>query len=152
MLRKTMWRIGVAGLLAAALIAPAAAGDSPSVEELKARVARANVGDRPPLCLHIAEGQMEAAMKFYGADDSEKAKATLSDVVAYAELDRDYAIQARKHEKQSEIAIRKMARKLSDFKHTVGRDDQEELQRTVDRLQQIRDDLLSAMFTKGGKK
>ena len=54
----------------------------------------------------------------------------------FSELARDYAIQSHKHEKQSEIAIRKMARKLADLKHAVSHEDQEQIQNTIDRLQQ----------------
>jgi hypothetical protein len=148
------WQIrgfAVAGLAVGLLIAPFAmiAGEQPTVEELKARVANANVGDRPGICLHISERQLEAATKSYGAGETEKAQAELVDVTAFAELDRDYAIQSHKHEKQSEIAIRKMARKLDDLKHTVPREDQEQIQRAIDRLQRVRDDLLAAMFPKG---
>ena len=104
------------------------------------------------MCIHISERQLDAADRFYDAGDSEKAKAALADVVAFSELARDYAIQSHKHEKQSEIAIRKMARKLADMKHTVSHEDQEQVQSTIDRLQRIRDDLLAAMFPKGVKK
>jgi hypothetical protein len=45
-----------------------------------------------------------------------------------------------------------MTRKLADIRHAVSHEDQEQLQKTIDRLQQIRDDLLAAMFPKGGKK
>jgi hypothetical protein len=148
-----VWRVAAAGM-ALSLVAPSllSARADPSVEELKGRVANALVADRPPLCIHISERQLGEADRLYVAGDSEKAQAALADVVAYSELARDYAIQAHKHEKQSEIAIRKMARKLADVKHTVSHDDQEQIQRTIDRLQQIRDDLLAAMFPKVGKK
>lgn len=126
--------------------------EEPAVDELKARLAHASVADRPLLCVHISERQLDAADRFYVAGDSEKAEAALTDVVTFSELARDSAIQSRKHEKQSEIAIRKMARKLADLKHTVSHEDQEEIQKTVDRLQRIRDDLLAAMFPKVGKK
>lgn len=152
MRRSRIWVLA-AGVMIFILAAPfvSRADNQESVEELKARVARTNVGDRPPLCLHIAEKQVEAARKFYSSGESEKAQAALDDVITFAEMDRDSAIQSHKHEKQSEIAIRKMVRKLDDMKHTVSRDDQERLQRTIDRLQQFRDDLLAAMFP-GGKK
>jgi len=127
-------------------------GQEPTVEELKTRVGSAPVADRPPLCIRICERQLEAADKFYIAGDSANAGAALTDVVAFAELARDYAIQSRKHEKPSEIAIRKLTRKLSDLKHTVAVTDQEQIQNAVDRLERIRDDLLLAMFPKGGKK
>jgi hypothetical protein len=67
-------------------------------------------------------------------------------------LARDYAIQSHRSQKQSEIAIRKMARRLGDLKHAALREDQEQIQDTIDRLQSIRDDLLSAMFPHGVKK
>jgi hypothetical protein len=128
------------------------AADQPSIEQLKERVSHASVSDRPPLCLQIAERQLREVGAFYGAGDSGKAQAALIDVVTYAGLDRDYSIQSHKHEKQSEIAIRKMARKLADLKHAIPHEDQEQIQSAIDRLQQIRDDLLTAMFPKAGKR
>jgi hypothetical protein len=148
-----MWRASVVGLMMCLLAAPFAlgSGNQETVEELKARVARLGVGDRPPLCLRIAELQLDAARKYYLAGEIEKGQSALADVVAFAELDRDSAIQSHKHEKQSEIAIRKMARKLGDMKHTVSREEQEQMQKTIDRLEQVRDDLLAAMFPRGKK-
>jgi hypothetical protein len=148
------WRVAAASLALAMLAAPSrmSGGQEPTVDELKARLANASVADRPNLCIRIAERQLDTADRFYVVGDSEKAKGALEDVVAYSESARDYAIQAHKREKQSEIAIRKMARKLADLKHTVSHDDQEQVQNAVDRLQRIRDDLLAAMFPKVGKK
>lgn len=144
---------GAAALVLFLLMPPALhSSDDPTLEELKGRVVNASVVDRPPLCIHIAERQLDAANKSYDAGDIEKAQAALNDVVAFSELARDYAIQSHKHEKQSEIAIRKMARKLANLKHTVSREDQDPVQQTIDRLERIRDDLMAAMFPKGGKK
>ena len=123
-----------------------------TIDDLKNQVATASLADRPGLCIHISERQLEAADRFYVAGDSDKAQAALVDVEAFSELARDYAIQSHKHEKQSEIAIRKMARKLGDFKHTVTHEEQKQIQDCIDRLQRVRDDLLLAMFPKGGKK
>jgi hypothetical protein len=149
-----VWRVAAAAMVLAMLAAPSLliARAEPTVEELKGRVANASVGDRPSLCIHISERELADADRLYVAGDSEKAQALLADVVAYSELARDYAIQAHKHEKPSEIAIRKMARKLADIKHTVSHEDQEQIQSTIDRLQQIRDDLMAAMFPKGDKR
>jgi len=148
------WRVAAAALTLSTLAAPAvlSAREEPSLEELKGHVVNASIADRPPLCVHIAERQLDVADRLYVAGDSEQAKAALADVVAYSEQARDSAIQAHKHEKQSEIAIRKMARKLADIKHAVSHEDQDQIQATIDRLQRIRDDLLVAMFPKVGKK
>jgi hypothetical protein len=148
------WRIVALGLVLSMPAVPLSlmGREQPSIEELKARVADASIADRPVLCIHISELQLDAADRFYVAGDSEKAQAALADVVAFSELARDYSIQSHKHEKPSEIAIRKMARKLDDMKHTVSHEDQAQVQNTSDRLQRIRDDLLAAMFPKGVKK
>jgi hypothetical protein len=130
---------------------PFSGRDEPTVEELKARVANVSVGDRPMLCIRISERQLDVAGRSYIAGDDVKGQTALADVVAFSESARDYAIRSRKHEKQSEIAIRKMVRKLDDIKHSVSHDDQGQIQNAMDRLQRIRDDLLTDMFPKVGK-
>lgn len=154
MTRSPIRQVAIAGLLLVILAAPIALTGSsePTIDELKARLTNTPVADRPSLCLKISEQQLKTADRLYLAGDSEKAQAALTDVIAFSELARDNAIQSHKHEKQSEIAIRKMARKLADLKHSVSHDDQEQIQNTIDRLQRIRDDLLVAMFPKVGKK
>jgi hypothetical protein len=146
--------IAAAALACAAMLVPSirAGRDQATIEELKARLAAASVSDRPPLCLRIIEMQFDMAGKSFAAGEGERAKTAVADIATYAEQARDYAIQSHKHEKQCEISIRKVVRKLDDLKHTVSHDDQDLIQNTVDRLQRVRDDLLLAMFPKVGKK
>ena len=141
----------IAALLAAFVASPVAAKEQ-TLDELKTRLSSTSVGDRPQLCLQIAERQLDDADKLYTAFDSEKAQVSLTDVVAFSELARDYSIQSHKHQKQTEIAVRKMTRKLNDLKHIVSRDEQVAVQNAIDRLQRVRDDLLLAMFPKGKKR
>lgn len=122
-----------------------------TVEELKGRLSAASVGDKPHLCIDIAQKQLAEADKLYAAGEVDKAQAAVTDVVAFSELARDYSIQSHKHQKQSEIAVRSMIRKLSDIKHVVTHDDQLAIDDAIRRLQRVRDDLLSSMFPKGGK-
>ena len=122
-----------------------------TIDELKSRLGSADIGDRPRLCLQIAERQLDSTNKSFAVDESEKAKASLTDTVAFSELARDYAIQSHKHLKQTEIAVRVMTRKLNDLKHTVTHDDQPAVQNAIDQLQRVRDDLLLAMFPHGKK-
>ena len=145
------WWAGAAVALLLAPLARTLARDA-TIEELKGRVSNVSVADRPMLCIQISERQVDAADQLYVAGDSEKAQAALVDVTAFSELARDYAIQSHKHEKQSEIAIRKMVRKLASLKHAVTVEDQKQIQDAIDHLQRIRDDLLIAMFPKGLKK
>jgi hypothetical protein len=126
-------------------------GPQPTVDELKARLASTSVGDRPHLCVEIAEKQLAEADKLYAASEVEKSQAALEDVVAYSELARDYAIQSHKYQKQSEIAVRSMARRLTEMMHTVSHEDEAAVRNAIDHLQRVRDDLLKAMFPKGSK-
>jgi hypothetical protein len=122
-----------------------------TVEELKAQLASARTGDRIQLCLQIAERQLEAADKFYSADETEKARTALDDVASFAEQARDSSIQFHKRQKQTEIAVRKMVRKLFDIKRAVNHEEQVPVEAAIDRLQRVRDDLLAAMFPKDSK-
>ena len=129
----------------------AAAGKEPTVEELKAQLASTSIGARPHLCVEIAQKQLDEADKLYAADEVEKGQSTLTDVVAYSELARDYAIESHKYQKQTEIAARAMTRKLTDLLHSLGHDDQAPVQDAIKHLEKVRDDLLKAMFPKGEK-
>lgn len=131
------------------MCATALAAD-PSVSELKARIPLASIKERTHLCLHVAEMQMEEADKAYAADEMNLAQSALTDVVAYSELARDYAIQSRKNQKQTEIAVRGIARRLGDLVHSMPHDYQAPLRDALTKLQHVRDDLLSAMFPQGG--
>jgi hypothetical protein len=142
-------RIMVLVALAACCLTPLVVGKEQTVEELKARLSSSPIGDRPHLCLQIAQQQLALTGKQYAAEENEKARASLTDVVAYAELARDYSIQSHKYQKQTEISVRTMVRKLGDLKHTVPHDEQPAVQNAIERLERVRDDLLLAMFPKG---
>jgi hypothetical protein len=145
------WCAAAVLVLFAATASTALPGNESTVEVLKARLASASTGDRPHLCVQIAQKQLAETNKLYSAAEIEKAQATLADVVTYSELARDYAIESHKYQKQTEIAARGMTRKLTEILHTLAHDDQAPVQNAINRLQRVRDDLLSSMFPKGAK-
>ena len=148
---SSLWRTITLCALGATLAASASPSNEPTLEELKARLSSTSVGDRPHLCVQIAEKQLAEADKLYAAAEVEKGQAALTDVVAFSELARDYAIQSHKYQKQTEIAARSMSRKLTDLLHSLGREEQVPVRDAINRLQRVRDDLLFAMFPKGAK-
>jgi len=150
---RTFW-VAVAVLVLVALAVPfvALGHDEPTITELKGRLTNADMRDRPALCIQICERQLDAADKFYNLGSSAEAEAALAEVISFAALAREYAIQSHKHEKQSEIALRRAVRKLADLKHAISREDQQAVQNAIDRIQHFRDDLLAAMFPRGGAK
>lgn len=154
--RWLVWRGLFSTLLLCGLVLPDATAvaklvpaNEPTVEELKARIATANTGDKVHLCVQVAEKQLAEADKLYTAGDIEKGQTALTDVTSFAELARDYSIQSKKHQKQTEIAVRGMTRKLSNILHTLAQGDQAGVKDAISRLERVRDDLLSSMFTKG---
>jgi hypothetical protein len=148
---RLLWGIATGVILTASVTANAVPSSDVGVAELKARLANTGVGDRTHLCIQIAQLQLVETDKLYAAAENEKAEGALTDVVAFSELARDYAIQSHKNQKQTEIAVRGIARKLSDMMHALGHDERKPVQDAINRLQRVRDDLLSAMFSKGAK-
>ena len=152
--RSRKLSVAVVVVVLVALGAPFAAlgHDEPTIAELKDRISNTDMRDRPALCIQICERQLQAADKFYTLGAAAEAQAALADVVSFAALAREYAIQSHKHEKQSEIALRGAVRKLADLKHAISREDQQAVQNAIDRIQHFRDDLLYAMFPRSGAK
>lgn len=148
--RLRVWGTFTLLMLVATAVARASPNE-PTVEQLKSKVASTDVRDRPHLCVEIAQKQLVEADKLYAASEFEKGQAVLTDVVAYSELARDYAIQSHKYQKQAEIATRNMTRKLNDLLHSLGGPDQAPVRDAINRLQRVRDDLLASMFPKGAK-
>ena len=143
--------LGLGILLALLASSKAVPREETSVDALKARISSASVGEKPHLCVEVAQIRLSEADKLYAAGDLDNAQAALTDVVAYSELARDYSIQSHKYQKQSEIAVRGMTRKLTDILHTLGQADQGAINDAVSRLNKVRDDLLASMFKRGGK-
>jgi hypothetical protein len=123
----------------------------PTVEELKARIASASLKDKVHLCIQVAEKRLDEADKLYAASDIQKGQEALADVVSFSEQARDYALQSKKHQKTTEIAMRNITRRLNNILHTLGHDDQVPVQDAINRIERVRDDLLSSMFPKGAK-
>jgi hypothetical protein len=137
--------LGASGVLAASR-------NDQSVEELAKRAEAARLEERPPLYIQIARKRLEAADKLYSSGDNEAARAAVADVADYSDKASDAAKQTGKKLKDTEIAMRKMAEKLRDIKRSVSFEDQAPIQKVIDQLEKMRDELLSRMFGKKGEK
>lgn len=125
--------------------------DKASVDDLKARLANARPEDRPNLCIQIAERQVAAADQLYTDGKVEEGQAAVQDVVSYSQQAGEAVRQTGHRVKNTEIALRKMARRLTDIKHTLPSDNQPPVQAAIDTLEKIRTDLLNSMFGKKEK-
>jgi hypothetical protein len=151
-----MMRIRVAILTLQVAVALAAfAGAAPvfgakdeSLDQLIARAESARPEDRPGLYVDIARQKADIADQSYHDGNADAGTATLRDVVTFSKKATDASIETGKRLKNTEISLRKMVEKFRDVKRTVAFEDQAPIQQTMDELEKMRTDLLSAMFGK----
>src|SRR5271169_5024320 len=84
-----MFAAALVSMVAMTMTPRAVAAADPALDAMRARLSSTAVGDRPRLCLQIAEHQLAETDKLYAASDVDNAQTTLTDVVAYSELARD---------------------------------------------------------------
>jgi hypothetical protein len=137
----------VASLLLAATSMVWAAKET--VQEMEAKADAAPLADRPPLYVDAAEQQLSNAIDGYKAGKSDAARAAVEDILRLTGKARDTAMQSGKRLKNTEISMRKMADKLRDLQRTLNYDDQAPVKAAADKLETMRSDLLSYMFSKG---
>jgi len=123
-----------------------------TVDQLKSRFESARPEDRPELAIRIAQHQLRDADKLYSDGKVDQAVTAVGDIVTYSEKARDDATQTKKHLKNVEIDVRKMAEKLRDIKRTLVFEDQAPVEQAIRRLEDIRTTLLKEMFAKDTKK
>jgi len=134
-------------VFAAALFALCSASAFAQID-WKARIASSNGVDKIKNSLYYAELQTKAADQAYRNGKDADALADLQDVRTYAQLAADTSMDLRKREKDTEIAIRKIAKRLLDMKQSVDFDEQPAVQKVLDAVQSTHDQLLDFMFKK----
>jgi hypothetical protein len=134
-------------LLLAPLACLALVGET--LAELKAKAATASGGEQAILCTRVARQEVELANQHFTDGKVEQGHAAVRDAVAYAEKARDAARSSKKKLKQTEMAIGKTARRLSDIGKTLALDDRPAVEQAVKELERIQDQLLDAMFGEG---
>jgi len=134
-------------LLCVALASSVALADKP-ITELRQRAATASLNDQPKAYVELAEADLDLVNTYYDAADVEQARKALDELVNASEKAGHAAIQSNKRVKQTEIAIRKMSKKLADIQRTVDFEQREAVQKAIDSLENMRTALLNHMFKK----
>jgi hypothetical protein len=130
----------------------AAFSEEETVSQLVTHADAAPLEQQPELYTKIAERQLKSADHLYDQGKMEEAGTCVKDVVTYSEKATDTSIRSGKRLKNTEIALRKMSSRLRDIQRTVNFDDQAPLKAAADRLEDLRTNLLSRMFSKEKKK
>lgn len=117
-----------------------------SLPAVKARADAARGGEQAKLCLEYAHRVLDDANALYLDGDVDKAQPEIGAVVEYAHKAARAASASGKHVKQTEIDLRKLAKRMRDIAETLAVEDRPPLQKAVDDIEQIRADLLTRMF------
>ena len=123
-------------------------GREDSLAELKAKAEAAHGGEQAKLCLDYARRDLEVANDFYTKGDVERAQAEIREVVQYAHKGAEAATSSGKRMKQTEIALRELAKRMHDIGDTLAFEDRTQVRQAVDDLEGVRSDLLAKMFQK----
>lgn len=140
---------GIWMLLLLVPLAGAALADEP-LEELKAKAAASSGGEQAVLYARVAREEVELANQHFTDGNVNQGHAAVREAVAYAEKAGDAARGSKKKLKQTEMSLRRTARRLSDIGKTLAVDDRPAVEQAVKEFQHIEDQLLEAMF--GGEK
>jgi hypothetical protein len=131
-------------LLPASLVC--AARQQESLEQLMAKADAASSGQQADLCLEVAERETKLTIEAFKAGRVEDGRASLQQIVKYADKAHSAAIQSGKRLKHTEIKMRQITGHLRDLKVNVDADDQPMVQAVVDKLEEFRTQMLRSMF------
>jgi len=112
------------------------------------RAKSASIDQQPRLCTEIAERELKYADQLYSADNVERARAAVEDVISFADKASAASIQSGKRLKDTEIAMRKISTRLREMKRKLTFDDQAPVQMASDHIETLRTSLLAHMFKK----
>jgi len=89
---------------------------------------------------------IEASNQLYNGGDADGGLKLMNDAVRYAKRGTEASIQSRKNEKNAEIALRKMAKRMHDVGQSLALDDRAPVFKAEDSVNDLRDQMLAALF------
>ncbi|HEX8927154.1 MAG TPA: hypothetical protein VF786_15245 [Terriglobales bacterium] len=134
--------------LVVALIATAAAQQDP-LRRLQQIADSSNGGDCARYSVALASRLVEIADKQYEDGKVSDAEQSIKLTGHYAERGALCSIQSRKHEKDTEIGLRKLSKRLTDIEKSLAFEDRPLLRQQTQNIDRLREQLLTSMF--GGK-
>jgi hypothetical protein len=135
--------ITVSLLFAAGLVL---AADQETVVQLKQRAMAVTGAEQTKLFLEIAKRQLKAADGAFSQGQIEQGKVAVEEVADYCQKAGTAATTTGKYLKQTEIEIRALIRRLDAISSTLSFEDRAPLAAAIERMEQVRSDLLNAMF------
>ena len=138
-------------LLLVCLLAFASVPAQRAAPNLLAQAEAAQGKKRAELFMEVAEERVNQAGRLFEEGKIEEAQAAVKAAVAASQEASDAAIKSHRRLKQTEISVRRLARRLTEIAATLTFEDREAVKVHVEKLEAIRRELLDAMFEKKKK-
>ena len=123
-----------------------------TVAELQKEVSKTHGGKQGERYAELAEALVQQADQQFTAGQSVQAHATVQQVLDAASHAHDISISTGDKRKQVEIRLRETQRHLEQVKRTLALEDRGQLDDVENKIEQMRQDLLSSMFAPRKKK
>lgn len=128
------------------MLAALAPAENESASALKGRADAATGGEQAKLCLEYAHHQLSEANSLFNQGEIEKGQADIREVVEYAHKGAAAASASGKHLKQTEIDLRKLAKRMHDIGESLAFEDRDPVRKSVEEIEQIRSALMVRMW------
>ncbi len=122
-----------------------------SPPDLQAQAEAAHGKKRAELFMAVAEQRLDQASRLFNEGKNDEAHEAVKRSVAASQEAGDAARKSHKRLKQTEISVRQIVRRLTDLSNTLEFDDREAIKPSVEKLEEIRRQLLEEMFGKKKK-
>lgn len=143
----SMWLLGITSVGMGQTGPPA---PSPTeVDRLKSKVERMKDHDRGKIYSEIARELTEQANREFTDGQPDKALASVKLVLEYAEKASAAAKIKNKKTKDTEINLRKTARRLEEVEKTLALEDRPPVKAAVEKVDEIRKELLEFFLKRG---
>jgi HEPN domain-containing protein len=139
-------RVPLAASVAVLVLAGFALAGNESSSELKARADASTGAEQAKLCLEYANRQLTDANSLFNQGEVDKGYAHVREVVEYAHKAANAASASGKHVKETEIDLRKLAKRMHDIGASLAFEDRDPVNKAVDEIEQIRSDLMVKMW------
>lgn len=137
-------------VLVLGLLGAAQATVAPSeIDRMKAKAEAMKDYERGKIYAEIARELTEDANRQFTDGKPVEAQATVQEVVAFAQKASAAAKLKNKKTKDTEINLRKTARRLEEVEKTLAVEDRPAVKAAVDKLDEIRKDLLEFFLKRG---
>jgi hypothetical protein len=137
--------IGVASLMLSGTVCAQTSQPDP-VTRARERAENSSPQDCAKACFESAHQLIESANQQYTAGNEDQGRKLIDDAVSAARRGTESSIKTHKNQKNAEIALRKMAKRMHDIGNSLSLDDRPPAYEAEKVLDKLRDEMLAAMF------